>query len=559
MTFSKSARLKNPPIPLWASFKNLLPPEGQKYAVYYLLIIAVLVAYRNIYDNAFLFDDEFLIINNEYLRHWSSLGKILTSQTTAGADTYGSFYRPLQNLLYLIVYQFSGLSLPQYHLLNVFLHVANACLVYRLGCKLGFKSFMAFLAALIWALHPLQVEAVTYISATADPLYTLFCLLGVMAVLPDFTRRKILMACPILVLALLSKETAVVFPLLVMSCMFLLSKERLKPVLYLRTWPFWLIIILYVAARPLLLHLNDFQFFDRPQMVYQLYRGHVYYRLLTCFATLPSYLGLLAWPTHLHMDRDFPVYLHFWYPETLAGAGLVALAFGQIMSTFSRLRKANETSIKDGLAVSWALLWFAAAHLLHTGILVPVNSLFLEHWMYLPSVGLFLGLGQAIQLQFERPQLQKYKFTATTLTLAIAGLLGFLTYHQNATWINPDVFYNRILSYGETSARAHNNLGNYYSSEENYEQALEQYRLGLKTADTHPEIHLNIALLLLKLPPQAAHINEAIDELKRSIEIDPNYYSSYEALAEIYAYQKDDKKESYYRNRAEEIRKKLIH
>src|SRR5262249_23174455 len=150
--------------------------------------------------------DEYLILKNEFLRSWSHLGDIFTHTATAGAHRAGLFYRPLQNLLYFIVYQVNGADTFGFHLLNVMLHAANTCLVYALGRKTGFNPMAVFLAALVWAMHPLWTEAVTYMSATADTLAAVFCLAGLIALLPDFAPRRIYISVGFMLLGLLSKE-----------------------------------------------------------------------------------------------------------------------------------------------------------------------------------------------------------------------------------------------------------------------------------------------------------------------------------------------------------------
>jgi hypothetical protein len=187
-----------------------LAPSVQILLPYGALIAACLAVYCNVYGNAFLFDDVLLIKSNRFLQSWSGLGDIFTHSITAGAGMHDRFYRPLQILLYLIIYQSFGLSTVAFHLLNVGLHALNACLGFKLGIRLGFRPVAVFMGVLLWSVHPIHTEAITYISGTADPLAACFCLLGLLA-LKDWTRLRILYACLFFILALLSKEAAIVF------------------------------------------------------------------------------------------------------------------------------------------------------------------------------------------------------------------------------------------------------------------------------------------------------------------------------------------------------------
>ncbi|HEU0118283.1 MAG TPA: glycosyltransferase family 39 protein, partial [Alphaproteobacteria bacterium] len=276
----------------------------QKLIPHYLLILAVAIFYSGVYDNAFLYDDKYLIVDNTYLRDWNHIGDMFRSYATSGAFRAGHFYRPLQNLLYLVIYQAFGPSEIAFHAVNIILHAANACMMFALGKKMKFGESASFFAALIWAVHPIHTEAVAYMSSTADMMFTGFSLGALLVLLPDFTPKKFLIATPLFALALLSKETAIVLPLLVMACMFGLRQPK---VIYFRTWPLWVTALLYFTWRQYVapFHTGDLSNIDP---VSKEYVSHISIRISTFLATIPAYLQLLIWPEGLHMDRDFPAY-----------------------------------------------------------------------------------------------------------------------------------------------------------------------------------------------------------------------------------------------------------
>ncbi|MDD3288914.1 MAG: tetratricopeptide repeat protein [Alphaproteobacteria bacterium] len=511
---------------------------GSRYLPYALLIAAVGIAYSNVFCNQFLLDDEFLIIKNIFLRDKRYLLDLIASSSTAGAGGTDLFFRPLQGLLYFLIYQISELSVFSFHLLNVALHAANACLVYTLGRKLGFNKSATLIAALIWAVHPVHTEAVTYISATADPLYSMFCLIGICALLPDFSARRTMVACAAFALAILSKETAIIFPLLAMCCLFLVSDDRLKLRTYLKTWPLWLVAGIYIVIRMTLLPNDDFQFYKQPNI----YSENIGARILTFLSILPDYFGLLLWPSNLHMDRTSLVYISLWEAPVLFGALLVLAAIGFVL--WSKGRR--------GLALTWGLFWFASAHVLHTGIFLAVNSLFLEHWLYLPSIGIILGAAQSLSA------LNKAKTAMTVLALSIAFSLGLLTFMQNRIWNNPITFFENILSNGEKSAPAHNNLAMAYGEKGKYDLAIEHYRTAIKIYDNFPQTHHNLAKSLLEISHEEKYVAEAISELEKAIRMNPEFFQSYEALAEIYDSKGDSQKANYYRQKGREILSRRI-
>jgi tetratricopeptide (TPR) repeat protein len=535
--------------PAAAHFEDdFLPPAARAVAPYFVLALVILAAYGNIFDNVFLYDDISLIRNNTYLRGWSHIGDILTSSTNSGAQMAGGYYRPLQILLYLVAFHLGDGSTFWFHLLNLSLHTANICFVYRLGTKLGFKPWGVFLAALVWGLHPLHTEAVTYMSATADPLFAFFCLLAIIILLPDISPHKILRIIPLFLLGLFSKETMAMFPLLVMASLFLTSPQRLNIRTYFRTWPLWIIALIYTARR---LHANNL---FGPQLVTyfsafpdstpeKMYSDHAIIRGYTFLATLPGYLKLLAWPTGLHMERAFSVYKDPWDAVVMAGAGICILAAALIIHSCRSNRR---------IEMSWGLLWFATAYVPDSGILVPANTIFLEHWMYLPSVGLFLGIAETLE-QLLQNRSRPFAFACSAAALMFVGVLSVKTYAQNTIWHDPVSFYGNIFKFGETSAMAHSNLVVYYSDEGDYAAAIEQFKQALAVSDTLAETHQNLAATYMRMPDHAEHMQQIMQNYNRALEIDPNFYFAARALGDIYGKLGDQDKAKYYNDRADAI------
>jgi tetratricopeptide (TPR) repeat protein len=523
---------------------DFLPGPARAAAPYFVLALAVFAVYGNIFGNTFLFDDDLLIRINVWLRDWSHIGDILTGSTTGGAHIAGGFYRPAQMLLYLILYHLGEGSVFGFHCLNLVLHIANTCLVYKLGSKLKFAPEGVFLAALVWGLHPLHTEAVTYMSGTADPLFAFCCLTSIIILLPDFTPRKILAIFPLFLLGLLSKETMVMFPLLVMICLYFTSPNRLKFRTYMKTWPLWVVSLAYVGWR------MQAKGFDGPQTfshyygmpefsALKMYAEHPLDRIYTFFATLPAYLKLLIWPTGLHMERSFGIYAALMLAPVIEGIGLILCAAGVV---FYEIRTSRAR------ALSWGLLWFAAAHSPDTGLLIPMNALFLEHWMYLPTVGLFLGIAQTLAM-FLQKRNSIERAVVMGAALGMAAIFSVMTYQQNAVWHDPVSFYENIFANGENSARARNNLALYYSDQHEYAKALDQFRQAVKVSDTYAETRYNLAITYLHLPDRSGNIQMAIENLNRSLQIDPGFYRSYQLLGEIYGTLLGDKEKADYYNR----------
>ncbi|MGE5053855.1 MAG: hypothetical protein ACM3WP_06785 [Acidobacteriota bacterium] len=541
--------------------KNLL----ETIAPYALVIISVLLAYANIYSNTFLFDDFPAIVLNSYLRHWSNLPDLLTGLSTAGSGQQAGFHRPMLMLIWFFTYQAFGPSTFAFHGLNVLLHTLNSCLVFRIGCCLGLRRWASLLAAQIWAVHPLNSEAVDYISSADDPLYVFFLLLGILVLLPDFTPRRVWSAGLILMLGLASKESAVVFPALATITLWLVSKERLNPATYYKTWPLWFLAGVFIVLWVSYIHGTGFHVHDPADVFYiDNYTHSFTNRVLTFFATLPVYFGLMVWPIGLHMERSLPIFTNLWSWQVLTGIAMVSavlmqMAWGQV---------------QRGLALSWGFLWFAISYSPYSGIVVPVDALIAERWMYLPTIGLALGIALTLQVWLDRRS-GKAEVLAAMLLAVTALALGVKTHIQNKVWRNPETFYGNIIANGEISGRAHNNLGVFYLEQGEFEKAIEQYRLAIAHPGEQAElprlhIYLAAAYLGVRVDPEndtftlqevfqalhsSSHVPEAIQELNTALDLDPNMYMADAMLAEIYHYQGDNEKALFYKNQAETSQK----
>lgn len=501
------------------------------------ILILTCLAYSNVFSNQFLLDDEFLLQKNQLLNSWSTFFDIFRLSSTGGAGGIDSFYRPLQTVMYLIFAQAFGFNTESFHSLNLLLHLVNIALIAALGLKLGFQRITVFCAAAIWAAHPLHTEAVTYMSATADPLHTLFCLLGLLIAAPDFSFRKILLVIPIYILGLLSKEAAIVFPALLVACYFFKNPQPYKLRTYVRTWPLWLVAIGYLALRQTVLNFDrTFQFYKQSN----LYTENILYRIFTFFATIPHYIRLFFWPKDLHLERSFSVY------TSLEGPVVLGLIFCLLclLAIFWERKKPQKL-------FTFATLWLLASHITQSGVLVPVNAFFLEHWMYMVCIfPLMIG----VEFLFQKIKTPRLHMGISSL-LALAALgLACRTYEQNKTWADPITFYNHILATEpRPPPRVYNNLGMAYSSRGDLVQAQASYEKAIQSSDEYPQTRHNLALLLL----QTGKIDEALQHFERAIQLNPDFYHSYSYMAEIYKIKKQPEMQAEYLRKYEETRRRF--
>src|SRR3989344_914069 len=199
--------------------------------VFLLIVIGFFVYFFNL-NNQLFWDDDDWIINNNFVHtiSWDNIKFWLTHNTLAGVGLKSNYYRPFLFFTFALNYIISGIKPLSYHLFSNFIHIANGILIFLLlkrfdlGISKGRTLAVAFLTSLMFLIHPLQTEAITYISGRGDALVTMFMLLALvlfhrvetlprlnLGVIQGLTLYRVL-SLFFLALALLSRETAIIFP-----------------------------------------------------------------------------------------------------------------------------------------------------------------------------------------------------------------------------------------------------------------------------------------------------------------------------------------------------------
>ncbi len=551
----------------WARFMTELRTPGSFWRDRTLICLAVVLSYASVWPNKFLFDDVVLIQANDFFKMPAGLFKILTHRNGAGAGLVQGFYRPVPMAVHFFIYRLSyplcNAHMPMtvgFHALNIALQALNGCLLLAFGVRAGFNRNAALAAALLWAVHPLHTEAVTYMASTPELMWSTFCLLGLVTLLPKaapmngivdqqdaFSPRRTRLSLVLFTLALLSKESAIVFPALATATLFFISEQRRRLSTYFKTDLLWLLSFAYILI--ILLFILQPAPGTLNQAYTHIYRSSIAVRLWTALATLPTYAHLIIWPQGLHFRRVFPVFTTLWHSQPLLGLAMVLAAALQIL--WGRGRR--------GLALTFGLLWFAAAQSPNTGIVAPIDALISEHWMYLPTMGLFLGVTQTFAGLFRNRQK-----AAILLVAVMTVALGTATFRQNMEWRNINTLYQNTKRNGGSLILMNGHEAVYLMAHRRFADAR---RLLQNSIDALPKglsgdqavLHKLMSFAWLGIVPKngweftvetlrsalpaTRHMDEAIAELQKSARINPAHsYWQHKFLAVIYAYQGDRQK-----------------
>jgi len=388
-------------------------------------------------------------------------------------------------------------------LLNILLHAANGILIYLIFKKLFKKRLTAFIPAIIFSLHPVNTEAVTYISGTADPLSLFFSLLAIWFYLKH-TKNYYVVSLICGILALLSKESMVILPLLIILVDLYRKKFRENFYKYI---PFFLIVGVYTTLRLTILNFTGSINLYNEENVYT---SNLHYRIFTFLAALNEYYKLLFFPIDLRYDRAFPVFTSLFQKQVLISF------FTIVILTYLSYRFFENQRI-----VFFSIFWFFTSLLPYSGI-IPINALIMEHWLYVPMIGVWAGISYFLT------KLDKKIVIIILIPLLLS--FSFLTFNRNKDWKDPITFYTKILSHNPYIARVRNNLAMAYEEKGMLIEAEREYKKAIELDDRYPQTHYNLALLYLK----ENRIEEGIEELKRAIEIDDNFIYAHQKLAEVY-------------------------
>jgi hypothetical protein len=354
------------------------------------------------------------------------------------------------------------------------------------------RRWLAFLTAFIWAVHPVHTSAVVYISGRADPLAALFGFLGCCFALRHLRApgmQKFLWLCAsagLLLLAALSKETGLIFPVLAIALFGFL--KDLRSILKMTA------VAAFIAAVYFSLRLGALH---HPAPVTQV-TPPISVRAISATRAVAEYAGLLALPLNLHMERGIDIHRgdsvmanmqqsaarEF---QTILGLGLITAAGTWAL----RLRQREPI-------VSFALVLAAIAYLPVSGIVI-LNATVAEHWIYLPSAFLFLAGGATLTRLIQ--QTRKWRLWRPALFAGLACWVAFFcvrTCLRTLDWKDQRTFLQATVAQGGDSARMLINLAGLESSEGRLEAAKQLSQRALQKSPDQPMAVISLATVALK-------------------------------------------------------------
>jgi tetratricopeptide (TPR) repeat protein len=479
-----------------------------KKAIFLIFCIGLIV-YANCFSNKFVWDDQFLIIENDYIKSWQYLPQMLSSELRFFSPNLSNYYRPLQSLSYAIDYQFWRLDVFGYHLNNLFLHLACTWLVYLVVTLFG-NNWVALFSSLLFLVHPLNTQVVTYISGRADSLVTVFSLASFYLFGQFFRQEKRRMALYIFslffyILALLSKEISIVLPFILL--IYILSfKYKIKYSSFLYCLPYFIFSTVYLFLRLSMLH------FTKDSKTLFFWQDIPFYiRLFGLGKVVLEYLKILMFPIDLHLDHSIVYPQQFFSVTMLISVFILVLILFLFWFSF-RYSRVN----------FFFLSWFFISLFPTANIIFPLGVSVSPHWLYFPAIGIFAIFSTyLVRLVINKKRREKI------LLINVMGLIllifGFATYNHNFKWRDNLTLYLHELKYSPDDSVLHNNLGNEYRKRGLYLQAEQEFQRSIALTPKYPLGYNNLGLVYL----EQGIIEKAINNFQKAISLSPGLYQAY--------------------------------
>jgi hypothetical protein len=431
-----------------------------------LLLAAVALAYLPSLGASFQFDD------------WNVIVRDSRVQSLAAWFAAMPGIRPLLKLSYALNHELGG-GTAGFRACNVVVHALNSALVAvilrGLGLRLGLEAraagLAALVAALVFALHPVQTEAVTYVSGRSTSLSTLFALLALAAWLRGLdTAREVRwrwISLAVFALALGVKEAPLVLPLVMSAWLVVSAAARSIPRRIAPHFALLLGLVLVVIAWPPYRILLSASLEARPLGL----------NLLTQVDAIVYLLGQLVALEGMNADPGLPVVAGVDAALALRAAALLALLVAGLV--LLRLQR------PAGFAIVWFFAW-----LLPTNSLVPRIDVVNDRQLYAAIIGPAWLLGLALApLASRRPRL------ALAGLAALGALLTLATLRHNRVYATEISFWKDVTEKSPRNARAANNLGYAYALDCRDAEALREFRRAMRLDPTDYRAPSNLRLL----------------------------------------------------------------
>jgi protein O-mannosyl-transferase len=478
--------------------RRIFSPRGRGWIFAVVLAAVTIFAYRPAWHGGFLWDDDAYIINNELLTApdgWQRIWFSLDSPSQYFPFTYSTFR--IEHALW-------GLDTTGYHWVNLLLHVGNALLVWAVLARLKVPG--SWLAAAIFALHPVQVESVAWITERKNVLMGFFFLLTLLAwiaFVDKRTRRPWIFYCLALifyVLALSAKATACTLP----AALFLILWLQEKPITMRRLTQIVPFVVLGIGMGLLAVWWERYhQGTNRGVFTFL----SPIERILVASRAVWFYLSKIFWPSNLT----------FIYPRwNISPANLIDYIW--LLAGIAACVAIYFIRRYFGRSVEVAAAFFVATLSPVLGFIMLFTfryTFVADHYQYLACIGPIALASAGIASLSDK--FAQFRAVIVSVALLVVASLGSLTWRQAATYTDIETLWRTTLARNPECWMAHTNIGIVFLQQGKIDDAIAHYRLALQMQPDSWDAEYNLGTALVA----KGQVDEAILHCERAVGMRP--------------------------------------
>ena len=500
--------------------KNLIP-----VLICLALAILTVIAFWQLKDCDFInLDDNVYVYNNVYVQSGLNANSIKQAFSFSSELVKVGHWHPLTWLSLMLDYQIFGLNPHGYHLVNLLFHVMNTLLLFLVLRRMTKTLWPSAFVAALFAIHPLHVESVAWITERKDVLSTFFWMLTMGAYSyyvesPGF--RRYCFVFLFFALGLMAKPMLITLPfvLLLMDYWPLQRfQDAVKETLEIKKpadpeykWSLiypllWEKVPLFVLA--ILSSIVTYIAAHSAGAVTSIEKFPLVVRIVNAFVSYIAYIGKMIWPNNLAVLYPHP---EGWILWQVLGSALLLIAITLVV-----IWRAKRFPY---LATGW--LWYLGTLVPVIGIVQAGSQAMADRYTYIPLIGLFIMVAWGVPELLKKWHYRKEILLASSILSILC--LSIITWTQVGYWQNSITLFDHTLKITDNNWHIYKDRGNEYRRLGNYRRAMEDYNRAIEIKPNYVDAYNNRGVAYIDL----GNYRQAIEDLNRAIEINPDYADAY--------------------------------
>ncbi|MFA5933338.1 MAG: tetratricopeptide repeat protein [Microgenomates group bacterium] len=519
------------------TYSNILSFLNKKIVHIIVLLLIVAAAYVNIFQNDFAFDDPTFITGWKDIQTTTEIPYLLKGSLPLG---HTGLYRPLRSMFYVLSYHLWGENTFGYHLQSLFIIISLTLLTYLIVSNLTKKHFTAMVAAMLFGLHPIHTESITFMTASFDAIGTVFFFLSFYLYIKyrnNSERVLFLLSILTATIAFFTYEVTLTLPLLLFlyDSLFLKKSFQFKSKIMLSQIspyiPYLTILAFYLYTRMFYLQIVE-------RGAYLL--GSPFITFLVQVQAITLYIRLLFLPVNLTVNH-------------LIAPGIVAFTWAEISEKALRAQSLFSIEVLTSIIliisiftiaivcfrtrswVTFCIFWFfiSLAPVLN---IIPQGAVMTERYLLIPSFGfctlIAVIIGNVYKLKAKN---LNYKYLIITFLIITSGFFFIQTVYRNSEWRSSITLWESANRLNSNSYINVTNLAVGYAIANNPQKALNLFQKAENIASNNYHTHQNLGVQYFKMKKY----DLAIEEYYKTIQLEPKLSYLYTALSVAYLEKED--------------------